>query len=157
MQKTESSREENAKIDKSAENIVEDCMEYEEVGKYLLCPLEDIVERENEDDINDILLYIDTPFGEDVKWIYKKPYRWDGFFATLAENHNYGRGNFHEMIGDEMLVWYDNENNCWNLSNKTEQQLRKDEGTELDFASLAVATIVPLLYVLTIILIVFVL
>lgn len=116
-----------SRVDKDAEDIVNDCMKYEKVGKYILCPLEDIVERESRKGINNINLHIDTPSSGDTVWCFDKPYEWDGFFPTLAENHGYGRGNFDEMIDDKLLIWYDDEEDSYHLSPKAPHQITKEE------------------------------
>jgi hypothetical protein len=65
MHGTKSLEDRYSELDENVESIVDDCIKYESVGKFLLCPLEDIVEIENEHSVNEIELHVDTPFDED--------------------------------------------------------------------------------------------
>lgn len=119
---------------KQGSDIVEDCLEYETVGEHYICEVVDIREDERVKKQNKLIIEVDVPFGKRY-WQFDKPYTWDGEFAEFAELHGYGQGNFHELLGDEVVVMpEDDDEKSWSLIKKTPHEVRKevqdDEETE---------------------------
>jgi hypothetical protein len=87
------------------EDIEKECMEYETVGDYFVCKIDELVEIERDGACNVIEITVDTPYDEGV-WEFKKPYVWndDDPLVKLCESRNYGHGNFTSIAGDEVLV-----------------------------------------------------
>lgn len=134
-----------------AEDIVDDCLEYEEeVGDYITAPITKIEEVEKEDEINKIELYIDIPFDTGI-WEFDKPYKWDTdkFFPNLVENYNYSKYNFHQMIGENVLVKYDEEDGSWYLEDRTRLQYKEDMESSLPWI-LVISILLALAFILII-------
>lgn len=136
-----------------AEDIVDDCLEYEEeVGDYITAPITRIEEVEKEDEINKIELHVVTPF-DTVFWVFDKPYKWDTeeYFPSLVENYNYSKYNFHLMIGEDVLVRYDEDDDRWFLEDRTKKQYKEDMESGMSYV---IPTIIVLILIFTLILLI---
>jgi hypothetical protein len=48
-----------------------------------------------------------------------------------VKNHGYGEGNWNNIIGDELLLLYDNQKNQWGLACKAEHQVDREESQNI--------------------------
>lgn len=99
--KTVEQRAELEEAKAEAEEIVDKVIEYDTRGNFYVAEITKIKQVDGDE----IGLEVDVPHGCS-KWTYDIPYEWDesNFFVRLAEKRGYGKGNFHGMIGDEVLI-----------------------------------------------------
>jgi len=141
----------------AAEEVVDEVLEYRTVGEYIEAAITEI-ESQGE---NEIRLYIDVPYGKDY-WTYEKPYEWDtsNSFVKLAENLGYSRSNFHEMIGEDVLIQSTGDGKHWSLKSTPPRDYeRKIQRRKKIFATLqdrrvhlTLGVVIPLLILTTLLL-----
>ena len=79
---------------------------YPSIGKYVLTKIVDMYSPEGTDEIH---MKIDTPVkNDDGIWVFDYPYSWNSYddesLPTMAEELGYNRNNFHEMVGEPILI-----------------------------------------------------
>lgn len=123
------SRSDKSCSDESEDDIELDCIQYETVGQYFVCEIDELNEIERDGACNIIECVVDTPY-DTGEWEFRKPYGWDDNnpLVQLAESRNHGQGNFTDLVGDEVLV--ERNNNEWILET-TKPDCYRENGSQI--------------------------
>lgn len=109
---------------------------YPSIGEYVLTKIVDMYSPQGTDEVH---MEIDIPEKDnDGIWVFGYPYSWDTNIVeslpAMAEELGYNRKNFHEMVGEPVLVKPNNENELSVLIvNKAEDRIHElYENEEVD-------------------------
>lgn len=113
---------------------------YPSVGKYMLTRIVDIYSPKGTDEVH---IEIDVPEKDnDGIWVFDYPYSWDTntyeSLPAMAEELGYNRKNFHEMVGEPVLLKKNDDNELRVLIiNKAGERIQKlYENEEVDISDI---------------------